>query len=91
MCLSLFELSILYLLHNASKLTGDPGNLSLAKTRVSTISLFIFFFPKIAYSLFKWLKSNSALWIISLLSLMNSKNLSATSKNFFCVPRNSSV
>ena len=40
-----FELSTLYLLQRASKLTGDPGNLSLAKIKVSTISLSIFFFP----------------------------------------------
>ena len=47
MCCVLFELSILYLLHNASKLTEDPGNLSLAKINVSIISLVIFFFPNI--------------------------------------------
>ena len=34
-------------MHNASRLTGDPGNLSLAKIKVSTISLSIFFFPNI--------------------------------------------
>ena len=53
-------MSTLYLLHNASKLTGDPGNLSLAKIRVSTISLLIFFFPKIANSLFKRLIIHNA-------------------------------
>ena len=45
MCCVLFELSILYLLQSASKLTGEPGNLSRAKINVSTISLSIFFFP----------------------------------------------
>ena len=34
-CCVLLELSILYLLHKASRLTGDPGNLSLAKIKVS--------------------------------------------------------
>ena len=43
-CCVLLELSILYLLHKASKLVEEPGNLSLAKISVSTISLLIFFF-----------------------------------------------
>ena len=41
------------MLQKASKFDGDPGNLSLAKINVSTISLVIFFFPKIFNSLFK--------------------------------------
>ena len=40
------ELSILYLLHKASKFDEEPGNLSLAKINVSIISLLIFFFPR---------------------------------------------
>ena len=39
------ELSILYLLQRASKLTEDPGNLLLAKDKVSTTSLVILPFP----------------------------------------------
>ena len=35
-CRVLLELSILYRLQRASKLVGDPGNLSLAKISVST-------------------------------------------------------
>ena len=42
-CFSLFELSILYLLHNASKLTPEPGNLFLAISRVSIIFSFEIF------------------------------------------------
>ena len=38
-CLSLFELSILNLLHKASRLTPDPGNLSLAISNVSRVFL----------------------------------------------------
>ena len=47
--------------YGASKLAGDPGNLSLAKTKVSITSLSIFFFPKIDSSLLRCPKSNSAL------------------------------
>ena len=46
---------------NASKLNDEPGNLSRAKGKVSTISLLILSFPKIFNSLFKCDKSNSAL------------------------------
>ena len=60
-CFSLLELSILYLLHRASRLLEDPGNLSLAKTTVSIISLLINSLPAIFNSLFKCDKSNSAL------------------------------
>ena len=59
MCFSLLELSILYLLHSASKLLEDPGNLSLAKTTVSIISFLIKSLPTILSSLFKCDKSNS--------------------------------
>jgi len=51
--LVLFVLSILYRLHKASKLIGEPGNLSLASARVSITSLSIFFFPIKLSSLFK--------------------------------------
>ena len=61
MCCVLFELSILNRLHKASKLEGDPGNLSLDSVSVSTISLLIFFFPSKLSSLFKCPRSNSAL------------------------------
>ena len=44
--LSRFELSILYLLQSASRLIGDPGNFSLAKSNVSTFHFLIFFFLK---------------------------------------------
>ena len=47
------ELSILYLLQRASRLTGEPGNLSRARVNVSTISLSIFFFPNIDSSLLR--------------------------------------
>ena len=59
---ALIELSTRYLLHKASRLNGEPGNLSLAKARVSTaLSLSNFFFPNNASSLFKCDRSNSAL------------------------------
>ena len=50
-CFVLFELSILYLLQSASRLTDDPGYLSLANCNVSIIVLFIFFLPIIESSL----------------------------------------
>ena len=76
------ELSILYLLHKASKLIWEPGNLFLANDNVSTTSLSILFFPAILSSLFKCDKSNSALWIINLLPFIYSRKSSATSPNF---------
>ena len=39
------ELSILNLLHKASRLIEEPGNLSLARDKVSTTSLLISFLP----------------------------------------------
>ena len=59
--LVLFELSTLYLLQRASKLTGEPGYLSLAKIKVSITSLVSFFFPNKESSLLRWPRSNSAL------------------------------
>ena len=44
LCFSLFELSILNFLHKASRLTLDPGNLSLATSNVSKV-LFISILP----------------------------------------------
>ena len=38
-CFSLFELSILNFLHKASRLAPDPGNLSLATSKVSRVFL----------------------------------------------------
>ena len=71
MCFSLFELSILNLLHKASKLIPEPGNLFLARSNVSTVfSLFIPCLPAIDNSLFKCEISNSALCIIIFLSLI---------------------
>ena len=44
-CFSLFELSILNLLHNASRLIPEPGNLFRAISKVSITNSFeIFFF-----------------------------------------------
>ena len=88
--LILFELSILYRLQRASKLTWDPGNFSLAKIKVSIISFLSLSFPLSNNSLFKCARSNSALWIINLLSFINSKKSSSTSLNFFCFDKNSS-
>ena len=69
---SLLELSILKRLQSASRLTWDPGNLSLANSKVSiTFSLLILFFFIKESSLFKWDKSNSALWIINFLFSIN--------------------
>ena len=83
-CFSLLELSILNLLHNASKLIGEPGNLFLAISSVSIIFSFVIFsFPAIKSSLLIWAISNSALWIIIFLSLINSRNSLAISLNFF--------
>ena len=75
----------------ASKELDKPGNLFLAKTRVSTISLLILLNPSNLNSLFMWDKSNSALWITSLLPLIKIRNSSTISLNFFCLDRNSSV
>ena len=91
-CCVLLELSTLYLLQRASKRTGEPGNLSLASDSVSTLSsLLIFFYPTKASSLFKCDKSNSALWITSLLFPIKLRKSSTTSENFFCLDKNSSV
>ena len=89
MCFSLFELSILNLLHRASKLIPEPGNLFLARSSVSTVfSLFISGLPAMDSSLFKCEISNSALCIIIFLSLIKFKNSSAISKNFFLSDKN---
>ena len=88
-CFSLLELSILNLLQRASKLVLDPGYLFLAISKVSIVfSIFISDFPAIASSLFKCDKSNSALCITIFLFLINSKNSSAISKNFFLSDKN---
>ena len=55
------------------------------------LSLLILFLPISESSLFKWPISNSALCIISLLSLIKFKNSSPISSNFYCLDKNSSV
>ena len=61
-CFFLLELSILNLLHKASKLIDEPGNLFLASSRVSiTFSFEMFFLFIKDNSLFKCPISNSAL------------------------------
>ena len=89
-CCTLLELSIRYFLHKASKLIEEPGNLSLAKEIVSIISFSILFFPIISNSLFKWAKSNPALWIINFFPSIKSKKSSTISLNFFCLAKKSS-
>ena len=92
MCFSLFELSILYLLHKASKLIPEPGNLFLAISRVSITLLFNIFGLLISVSsLFKCAISNSALCIIIFLFLIKFKNSSTISPNLFLSDKNWSV
>ena len=92
MCCVLFELSTLYLLHKASRLIGEPGNLSLAKASVSTtFSLINFSLPSNANSLFKWDNQIQHCELLSLLFSMKLKNSSTISENFFWVDKNSSV
>ena len=91
LCFTLLELSILNLLHRASKLILDPGNLFLAISNVSTtFAIDIFSFFIMDNSLFKWAMSNSALWITIFFPSIKFKNSSATSLNNFLSERNSS-
>ena len=68
-------------LHKASKLTEEPGNFSLAKLKVSTISLDNFLFPLKKVHYLSELYQNQYC-IISLLSFIKSKSSDTISLNF---------